>query len=198
MLRTRKFAPYVLGLLAVVLCTFGYYKISQMTSSAGIVCEQEYALCTSAPCIPDPMNPEKAICSCKVHIGKSFGMTSCKMRKPHTDANGVHSVTSTYSFVEYTKKKTMFCPNSSPWTFCLDKSCTVDPQDPSKAICTCDVKRTGQFLTLGGDCDTSTCSTGYWSGATLDDVNTAMPALMKAMGLKSSPNNYCPNTPPPK
>jgi len=181
---------YLLLVVALAAVGVGYYKMS--SGANAIVCDQEYALCTSAPCIPDPTNPEKAICFCNVHNGLSFGQTSCKYRAAYTDSHGVRFVKSTYSFAEYGSKKTMFCPSGNPWTFCLDKKCTIDPKDPSRAICTCDVLRTGRFLTLGGNCDTKTCATGYWSGATTADVDFAMPVLAKAMGMEKGPENYCP------
>ena len=194
---TTKFKPIVIALFAVAIVSFGYYKINQAEDNASIICDQQYALCTSATCIPDPNDSNKATCFCKVEQGKSFGQTSCKARRPYTDSKGVSFVTSTYSFAEYATKKAMFCPSSSPWSYCLDKSCTIDPKDPTKAICVCDVYRTGEFLTLGGNCDTSTCDTAYWSGASYSDTSAAMAQLAKALGLAKAPENYCPNTPPP-
>ncbi len=189
----KKRTPYILVVIALIVVAFGYYIIDGFENDSNSICDQEYALCTSAPCIPDPANPGKAICFCQMHNGKSFGQTSCKNRAPFIDAHGTHFVKSTYSFAEYDSKKTMLCPDGTPWTFCLDKQCTVDPKDPSRAICACDIYRTGRFLTLGGNCDTKTCETGYWSGATVDDVGVAMKVLVKAMGLQEEPENYCPD-----
>ena len=76
---------YLCALLGILCVTCGYEK----SHTVGIICDQRYALCTSAPCIPDPQNPEKAICSCEVYEGKSFGQADCKKRKPHTDKHGV-------------------------------------------------------------------------------------------------------------
>jgi hypothetical protein len=47
-------------------------------------------------------------------------------------------------------KKVLRCPNGTPWTWCLNKRCTVDPSDPKKAICVCDGLRTEEWITLGG------------------------------------------------
>ncbi|MGA8294232.1 MAG: hypothetical protein WB820_17425, partial [Rhodoplanes sp.] len=33
------------------------------------LCQQQFALCTSAPCIPQPGNPNVAICTCDVEEG---------------------------------------------------------------------------------------------------------------------------------
>lgn len=88
-------------------------------------------------------------------------------------------------------KKVLTCPNGTPWTWCLNKRCTVDPSDPKKAICICDVLRTGEWITLGGNCDTATCTTGYWSGATPKDFNEATVFMVKALRLDQSPVKWC-------
>ena len=51
-----------------------------------IICTQEYALCTSAPCIPDPGHPDYAICSCVVKKGDSAGYKTCEKRTPNQGA----------------------------------------------------------------------------------------------------------------
>jgi len=37
-------------------------------------------------------------------------------------------------------------------------------------------------MTLGGNCDTSTCKTGYWSGATLNDDTQSSLFMTKSAG----------------
>jgi hypothetical protein len=86
----------------------------------------------------------------------------------------------------------MKCPSGTPWTWCLNKRCTVDPFNPEKAICLCDVKRSGEWTTLGGGCDTSTCKTGYWSGATLENLEEGSVFLTSALGLDKAPTKSCP------
>jgi hypothetical protein len=71
------------------------------------------------------------------------------------------------------------------------KRCTVDPSDPKKAICVCDALRTEEWITLGGNCDTATCKTGYWSGATPKDFNEASVFMVKPLGLDQSPVKWC-------
>jgi len=140
---------------------------------------------------PIPITQKKAICHCEVQKGKSFGQTGCSQRNPHTDMYGVHYVTSTYSFHDFATKSVMTCPSGKPWTDCLDQPCTVDPEDPTVAICKCEIKRSENFVTLGGDCDTKTCDTGYWSGATIAMNYQAMKVFAKALGI-IEPNKYCP------
>lgn len=157
-----------------------------------VLCRQEYALCTSAPCIPEPGNPNLAICSCDVEDGPSLAMGTCAMVKSSTDANGIHTVYSTFSLKQFAQgKRTMKCQAGTPWTFCGNKPCTVDPSDPKKAICACDVIRTGEWITAGGDCNIETCNTAYWSGATVDQFNTAVEFLVNQLRLKQSPVEWC-------
>src|SRR5207245_524717 len=47
------------------------------------ICQQRYALCTNAPCRPDPHNPKIVICDCVVESGYSVGLRSCPQRAPH-------------------------------------------------------------------------------------------------------------------
>jgi hypothetical protein len=113
--------------------------------------------------VPQPGDPNKAICFCDVLEGKSMSTAPCDTLKPCTDAHGILTVYSTFSLEQFKAgKKVMKCPGSTPWTWCLNKRCTVDPSDPKKAICVCDIMRgSAEWITLGGDCKTATCGTGY-------------------------------------
>ena len=61
-------------------------------------------------------------------------------------------------------------------------------------ICACDVVRTGEWMTAGGQCNTATCKTAYWSGAPMDAFSDGTDFLMKNLNLKKSPVNWCPQT----
>jgi hypothetical protein len=157
------------------------------------LCKHQYALCTSALCIPQPGDPTKAICFCAVEEGASMASVPCNTIQPSTDANGIRTVYSAFSLEQFKDgKKVLTCASGTPWTWCLNKRCTVDPSDPKKAICVCDVLRTGEWITLGGNCDTATCTTGYWSGATVKDFNEATSFMVKALSLDQSPVKWCP------
>jgi hypothetical protein len=175
---------YILPILAVLAVACGYDKASH---SAMHLCKHQYALCTSAMCIPQPGDPNKAICFCDVEEGASMSSESS------TDANGIRTVFSTFSLKQFQEgKKGMKCPGGTPWTWCLNKRCTVDPSNPKKAICVCDVVRTGgEWTTLGGNCNTSTCQTGYWSGATIKDFEEGNAFMTKVLGLDKSPAKWC-------
>lgn len=181
---------YIIPVLAVVSVVYG---VEQAGTSNMQLCKHQYALCTSALCIPVPGDPTQAVCTCDVKEGSSMATAPCDTLQPSTDANGIKTVYSTFSFAQYLEgKKGMKCPSGTPWTWCLNKSCTVDPSNPKKAICTCDIVRTGEWTTLGGDCNTATCKTGYWSGATLSALADGNVFLSKALGLDISPVKWCP------
>ena len=134
---------------------------------------------------------------------KQFAFAMCKMARAWLRCRVTRSslalmpmasrtIYSAFSLEQFKQgKKVLRVPNGTPWTWCLNKRCTVDPSDPKKAICVCDVLRTGEWITLGGNCDTGTCTTGYWSGATVKDFNEATSFMVKALSLDHSPVKWC-------
>lgn len=183
------FTIIVIPVAAVWAVSCGY----DQGKTSNHVCQFQYALCTSALCVPQPNNPEQAICFCDVEEGKSMSTVPCHTIQPSTDANGIRNIYSTFSLDQFKQgKKAMKCPNGTPWTWCLNKQCTIDPANSKKAICVCDVVRnTGEWMTLGGNCDTSTCETGYWSGAAIKDFDEGNVFMTKAMGWNKSPAKWC-------
>jgi len=167
-------------------------RVRHTADAKNQLCNHEFALCTSARCIPQPGDPTKAICFCDVEEGKSMSTVSCDALKPTTDDNGVKTVYSTFSQKQFLDgKKGHDLPRRDAVTWCLNKRCTVDPGNPKKAICVCDVVRTGESMTLGGDCDTATCKTAYWSAAPLADFDSGNDFMTKALGLEKSPAKWC-------
>jgi hypothetical protein len=184
----------VVAAAAVFTIAFGAEKAAKSTM---LLCKHQYALCTSALCIPQPGDPTKAICFCAVEDGASMSSVPCNTTEPSMDANGIRTVYSAFSLEQFKEgKKVLKCPNGTPWTWCLNKRCTVDPSDPRKAICVCDVLRTGEWITLGGKCATGTCTTGYWSGATVKDFDEAAAFMVKSLNLNKSPVEWCPGAKP--
>lgn len=184
---------YILPVIAALLVSAVY---DQAKNTGNQLCKHEFALCTSALCVTQPGDPTKAICFCVVKEGMSMSTEPCDKLKPSTDANGIRTIYSTFSLDQFNEgKKGMKCPSGTPWTWCLNKRCTVDSSDSKKAICVCDVMRTEEWMTLGGDCKTSTCKTGYWFGAAMSDFNAGNVFLTKALGLKESPVKWCRSTP---
>ncbi|MGH7850955.1 MAG: MauE/DoxX family redox-associated membrane protein, partial [Thermodesulfobacteriota bacterium] len=109
---------------------------------------------------------------------------------------GVKTLVSTYSFAQGPSKPVLSCPEGKPWTNCLDRPCTVDPMNPLIAVCKCDIVRDSPFVTYGGDCNTLTCDTGYWSGATVESYEEGSALLFHKMGLDGIPVTYCPGMKP--
>ena len=98
------------------------------------LCKHQYALCTSALCIPQPGYPTKAICFCAVEEGASMASAPCNTIQPSTDANGIRTVYSAFSLEQFKQaKKVLTCASGTPWTWCLNKRCTVDPSDPQES-----------------------------------------------------------------
>lgn len=182
---------YIVPVVAVLAVATVYDKTSDSSGQMQL-CQHQYALCTSALCVPSPDDATKAICFCDVEEGASMSTVPCDAIKPSKDSYGIATVYSTFSLKQFTQgKKGMKCPEGTPWTWCLNKRCTVDPTNPKKAVCTCDIKRTGEWTTLGGDCNTTTCKNGYWSGATITDADGGNAFLTKMLKLDKSPMTWC-------
>lgn len=180
-----------------------YYQIALLFSlfigvtnaATPIVCSQEYVLCTSAPCVPDPRHPDYAICSCVVENGDSIGYKTCAQRTPQKGQFKIKRLVSTFSFKQFSTKKTMRCARGKPWASCLDAPCTVNPLSPTKAICSCKINHDQDFVTLGGGCDEQTCATGLWSGSMISSGKSLRKALLEKMGITKNPwTNNCPTT----
>ena len=126
------------------------------------LCNQPYALCTTASCEVSKTDPNIAVCHCVVQNGYSLGNTSCTQRKPSGD-----TLVSSFSTQNVNSNfHVMTCPANTPWANCLDMTCQVDATNPALANCQCQLVKTGTPLTFGGGCDTSTCKTVIWSAIT--------------------------------
>lgn len=152
-----------------------------------ISCQQEYALCTSSACVPDPRHPRYALCPCVVKNDISLGFTSCDKREPKINKYKIKRIRSTFSFAQFDKKKGMLCAEGSPWTDCLDAPCTVNPRTPSQATCSCKIHHKKSFFTLGGECNNSSCATGYWSGATQANSTLLKNVLLEKLNMNKDP-----------
>ncbi len=180
---------YLLPIVGVIIVAFGYPHDNPKM----YLCSHTYALCTSAMCVPQTGDLNKAICFCDVQEGKSMGSIACERLRPDSDENGIRTIYSTFSLEQFKKgKKGMKCPAGTLWSWCLNKRCTIDPSDPKKALCICDIVRSEEeWMTLGGDCDTATCETGYWSGARMQDLDSGNAFMMKNLNLKASLVKWC-------
>ena len=126
------------------------------------LCNQPYALCTTAHCEVSKTDPTIAVCKCVVQNGYSLGFKSCAQRASSGD-----TLTSDFSTENVTSNfHVMSCPSGTPWANCLDMTCQVDATNQALATCQCQLVKTGTPLTFGGGCDTSTCKTVIWSDIT--------------------------------
>jgi hypothetical protein len=155
------------------------------------ICDQQYALCTDAPCIPSKSDPSIVICTCVTKMGYSVGFKSCSERERKGDT--LHSNFSTQLVTSSTR--VMTCPADIPWGNCLDVVCNVDPHDASKVQCQCVLVDTGPSLTFGGECQTKTCSSTIWSAATSNlPGSTQLKKGMQQIGLPLTLPKSCPTS----
>jgi thiol-disulfide isomerase/thioredoxin len=126
------------------------------------LCDQRYALCTSAACVPSKINPNISICTCRVATGYAVGFKSCDQRAPQ--GTQLHS---NFSLQDVSSgSRVMTCEKEGLWVQCLDVVCEEDSNNPNQALCQCMNMTTTNFQTFGGNCDTSTCSSVIWSATT--------------------------------
>jgi hypothetical protein len=90
----KSFCLRALPVIAALIVAFGH---AESARAENYLCQQQFALCTSAPCIPEPGNPKVAICSCDVEDGPSLASVACDTLKPSTDANGIRTVYSQFA-----------------------------------------------------------------------------------------------------
>jgi hypothetical protein len=156
------------------------------------LCDQRYALCSSAPCEPPLAGATTVKCRCVVLDGYSIGFTACDERAPKGRA-----LVSTFSTQNMTSEsRFMVCPAGNTWANCLDAPCMVDPTDATRATCECPIVTSGEFLTVGGACDVTTCSSVVWSAATLTlPVSEIYAAEMKKLGHATTFPAACPGSP---
>ena len=79
--------------MAGIVVASGYSKIK----SENRLCNQQFALCTSALCVPQPGDTTKAICFCDVKEGFSMSTVPCNQLTPGMDENGIRTIYSTFS-----------------------------------------------------------------------------------------------------
>jgi hypothetical protein len=88
------FASFLL-VAAIAFFTLAFGS-EQAAKSNMQLCKHQYALCTSALCIPQPGDPTKAICFCDVEEGASMSSVPCNTNQPSTDADGIRTVYSAF------------------------------------------------------------------------------------------------------
>ncbi|MCV7440788.1 thioredoxin family protein [Mycobacterium paraense] len=157
------------------------------------LCNQTFALCTTAPCVPSKTDPGISVCDCVVVNGYSVGFRNCSDR-----AQSGNKVRSAFSTVNVNANfGVLTCPSGVPWANCLDVECEMDPNNPAVAKCQCLTVTTGESRTFAGGCETATCTSTIWSAATPDLPATAQ--YRKGMNQIGQPVNFpktCPASHP--
>lgn len=186
------------------------------------ICDQPYSLCTTAVCVPSQSDPSKVLCSCPIENGVSAGAKSCSAREPvgmYMNEKGewmikagvpVGQITSTYSFCDsaptkggaidpnnitanYTGDIYLKSCQNGDWASCLDRSCTVLPEDPSAdiskdrkasnyAVCECNMVKNSSEWYMGAQgikaCENKTiCHDYIWSAAYKESTKSGISAL---------------------
>jgi hypothetical protein len=171
------FSCLVLGALVLQACS------DDETKPQSIVCESTYALCTTAQCTPIQEGQAAIFCDCEVKTGYSVGGTLC--HAPIDSPEGKQIVSRYYPVRSYAA-----CTNDRPWAWCFDRPCIVDKDDPSKAVCACNiVKDKGPYVIVTDSYSDTTCTTGLYSSAPGKDLQGVTDSLktnehLKAFDLK--------------
>ncbi|CAM4407380.1 Methylamine utilisation protein MauE [Mycobacterium basiliense] len=179
---------------ALAACDTGHNGTASLDTKAlevdgAWLCDQTFALCTTAPCVPSATDPTISVCDCVVVNGYSIGFKTCPER-----AQSGTSVRSAFSTVNVnTEFGVLSCPSGVPWANCLDVECEIDPTNPARARCQCITVKTGESRTFGGGCDTDTCTSTIWSAATPDlPGSTQYKKGMKKLGQPVEFPTTCP------
>lgn len=158
------------------------------------MCDQTFALCTTAPCVPSPTDPNISVCDCVVVNGNSIGSKNCGDR-----AQSGRKIRSAFSTVNINANfAVLSCPSGAAWANCLDVECEIDATNPARAKCQCVTVKTGPSITFGGGCDTATCTSTTWSAATPEMYQAGMRQLRTAMDRVGKPVTFPKPCPAPK
>jgi hypothetical protein len=170
--RSRRAALKILGgavfgvLIGAKRQTAGVEAQSSQTGTT-YLCNQTYALCAAAPCVPSASDPTTVICRCEVDNGYSLGYTTCADRAPKGN-----TLTSNFSMQGVVSRSAiMICDagvGQGTWAICMDQPCQIDSSDPTQALCQCKSTKSQKYITYGGNCQLSTCTTTIWSSNALD------------------------------
>jgi hypothetical protein len=101
----------------------------------------KYALCPAAECVPTPFDNSKAYCFCDVINGNNYsvGNNNCLNIKPYNTKTGEEIIFSDFSpIIQKMGYHKIICPPEAVNYNCMNKICSVNPNDTSKAICICD------------------------------------------------------------
>ena len=107
---------------------------------------------------------DTVFCKCDVKTGLSIGKTACHAEVESPE--GAQIISRYYPVKSYA-----VCTDDRPWASCFDMPCIVDKNDPGKATCACQVVAgQGPYVMITKTYTASTCTTGLYSSATVDEL----------------------------
>jgi len=154
-------------IVLVIFALHVIYKYAFGNSSKTIKCNMKFGLCPAAKCVPYPHDDSKAYCMCDVATGSNYsvGNNDCEKIKPYTSKSGQEVIFSDFSpIIKKMGYHVQTCPPEAVNLNCMNKICSVYPNNPSKAICLCDkLDNNGlDWVTFNKDGAPKTCN--YQSG----------------------------------
>ena len=139
---------YVYLIIFILVFIFILYALSNIINNINnnnnnkiIKCNMKFGLCPAAQCVPHPYDNSKAYCFCDAVNGENYsvGGNSCKNISPYTKKSGEEIIFSDFSpIIQKMGYHLVSCPPEAVNLNCMNKICSVNPNDPSKAICICD------------------------------------------------------------
>ena len=120
----------------------------------------EYALCTTAKCVP--LQNGTLSCSCDVRNGNAVGIKTTNSLKPFT-LGGKNFVYSLYSGVNGSEITKQTCNSGGTWGDCLNQICVKTSS--ITATCFCKPEKTNPWITFQYTTNTAPCSCNNLSGA---------------------------------
>jgi hypothetical protein len=163
----------ILGIYFVFVILLVYILVKylgQNISNDTVKCNMKFGLCPAAKCIPTPYDENKAYCWCDVVSGTNYsvGNNDCEKIKPYTLGKDQEIIFSDFSpVISKMGYHVTNCPPEAVNLNCMNKICSVDPNNPSKAVCICDkLDNKGlDWVTYNKNGEPKTCN--YQSGASM-------------------------------
>uniref|UniRef100_A0A6C0LH50 Uncharacterized protein n=1 Tax=viral metagenome TaxID=1070528 RepID=A0A6C0LH50_9ZZZZ len=132
---------FALGFILVLFIIYAIISWFNNNSNAMVKCNMKFGLCPAAKCVPTPYDDSKAFCMCDVVTGTNYsvGNNDCEKIKPYTSKSGQEIIFSDFSpIITKMGYHMTSCPPKATNMNCMNKVCSVDPNNPAKAICICD------------------------------------------------------------
>ena len=138
----KNFNKIIIFFIATIILFIIYFLYNDLynENKRTIKCNQTFALCPAAECTPDPLKSNNVYCPCKVSTGAnySYGNKTCDEISPYTGDNGEKYIYSTFSpIIASLGYEQVSCPSKGVNLNCMNKLCTVNPNNPKEAICVC-------------------------------------------------------------